>query len=1133
MPSAGSCIEVSNRLEELVGRLNALPGFAEAVASLWAGRGATLGGVWGSSCALVAAALAKMAPGPLVVVLPHAADADAFADDVRLFLPKQVSGDNAAPEPGAAHNGQDGQLPGSVGLHDLRIQRFPAREAFAKEQTLHDEVYGERLRLLKDLSSNHATQLTKRGGEHRTSLIVTSIQALIQGVPPPELLRQQTRLLRVRDSVELDELVSWLVAQGFQNTPGVQLPGEFSRRGGILDVFAPDWLDPVRIEFFGDEIESIRAFEVASQRSLSALQQVNLTALDATAEAREPFASYLPPDTWFLLVEPSELEEEGQRYWNRLERPHDYFTVHDVFQAAYRFPTATAEALAAGSLETTCHLPFESIERFSGDVQRVRRELDAAAAGQEVFLICQTEAETKRLREIFADSQLAAEGRLHFTLGRLRAGFRFRGAGIEHDRQAGRLHYGHVVLISDNELFHRADLVRRCDRRLGRVIDSFLELRKGDLVVHVAHGVARYLGLELIEKGDYVEEHLELEFHGGTKIYVPVSKIDLVQKYVGSTKRRPTLARIGGKSWVRQKNRAEQAVLDLASDLLELQALRASQPGISFAVESDWQREFEAAFPYTETPDQLAAMEAIHADMLRAQPTDRLLCGDVGYGKTELAMRAAFKAVDNGYQVAVLVPTTILAEQHYRTFSERMAEYPFQIARLSRFCTSKEEREIVTRCQGGGVDIVIGTHRLAQPDVQFSNLGLVVIDEEQRFGVDIKERLKKLRETVDVLTLTATPIPRTLHMSLLGLRDISNLETPPADRQAVETHVTRFDADLIRHAVLRELNREGQIFFVHNRVQDIEVLATRLRQIVPEARLAIGHGQMPEGELERVMLGFVNREFDLLLATTIIESGLDIPNANTMFIDEADRYGLADMHQLRGRVGRYKHRAYCYLLVDPNKSLTPAAARRLRAIEEFSEMGAGFAIAMRDLEIRGAGNILGTEQSGHINAVGYELYCTLLENAVRGLKRLPPRITIDVNVTLPGRAYLPRQYVPDMRMKIDLYRRLVRVGSEAELAELRAEMLDRFGPLPEVVERLLRVMLLRLLAARWQIESVHLEDRYLVFAYTSRPQIDRLARASRGAVRVVDARSAYLTLGKELKSPDEILSRVEAVLRAE
>jgi transcription-repair coupling factor (superfamily II helicase) len=483
--------------------------------------------------------------------------------------------------------------------------------------------------------------------------------------------------------------------------------------------------------------------------------------------------------------------------------------------------------------------------------------------------------------------------------------------------------------------------------------------------------------------------------------------------------------------------------------------------------------------------------------------------------------------------VAVLVPTTILAEQHLRTFRARMAEFPITIASLSRFCTHKEARQIIEGLAAGTIDIVIGTHRLAQQDVSFQNLGLVIIDEEQRFGVEVKERLKALRQTVDVLTMTATPIPRTLHLSLLGVRDISNLETPPDDRLAIETRVTRFEPELVRHAVMRELNRGGQIYFVHNRVQDIQKVAHQLEQIVPEARIAIGHGQMPEGELENVMLDFVDHRFDLLLATTIVESGLDIPNANTIFIDEADRYGLADLHQLRGRVGRYKHRAYCYLLIDPHKHLSTTAARRLRAIEEFSQMGAGFAIAMRDLELRGAGNILGTQQSGHIAAVGYELYCELLEQAVRRLKQLPPKVSVEVSVDLPCEAYLPRTYVPDLRLKIDVYRRIARLATIDEWQDLGAELVDRFGPHPAPVERLLSLARLRIWAARHAIESIHVEDQFVVFGYTDRSRIETLAESSAGRLRVVDDSSAYLPVRQDIIESGQVVETVESLLRPE
>ncbi len=1077
MANAATATITSDRLFELVGRLERQEGFAEVVRSLRLGQAATLDGVWGSSCALAAAVLAAEAPASLVVVCPQVDDVDEMVDDLTLFT-------------------------------RLTPERLPAWESLPSERVIHDEVFGERVRLLKMLQ-----------GPEPPGLVVTSIQSLLQPVPDGESLDRQTRSLRTGDEVAIDELSKWLVEGRFHHTSAVELPGEFSVRGGIVDIFAPDWYDPVRVEFFGDEIESIRRFEVAGQRSLATVAAVEVTILEPNFRDRAHLADFLPPQSWFLLIEPGEIEQQGRHYLQRLERPQDFHNVNAVMQQVLRFPSVTASAVAAGSLEVTCRLMIESVERFSGDVNKVRDELDDAGKGQEVFVVCQTEAEVHRLAEIFDSTELARREKLHFAIGSLRSGFR-----LVPDR---------IVLLSSGELFRRAELKRPTRRRLGRIIDSFLELREGDLVVHVAHGLARYRGLKRLEKDHQVAEHLVLEFHGGTKLYVPSSKIGLVQKYVGGAKSRPSLARLGGRTWVRQKQRVREAVTDMAADMLELQAARAARPGISFAVNTQWQREFDASFPYRETDDQLTTIDAIKADMAQARPMDRLMCGDVGYGKTEVAMRAAFKAVDAGYQVAVLVPTTILAEQHHRTFTERMAEFPFEIASLSRFATRKQQTGIVQRLAEGSIDIVIGTHRLAQRDVRFKNLGLVIIDEEQRFGVEVKERLKAYRATVDVLTMTATPIPRTLHMGLLGLRDISNLETPPEDRLAVETRVTRFNAELIRHAVMRELNRGGQIFFVHNRVQDIEIVATRLRQIVPEAELAIAHGQMPEGKLERVMIEFVDQQYDLLLATTIVESGLDIPNANTIFIDEADRYGLADLHQLRGRVGRYKHRAYCYLLIDPNKNLTPTAARRLRAIEEFSEMGAGFAIAMRDLEIRGAGNILGTQQSGHIATVGYELYCQLLEQAVGQLERLPPKPSIDVDLNLPVEAYIPPSYVPDMRLKIDLYRRLARVSSRSELDDFQAELVDRFGSPPPLVKRLISLVETRIAAHAWQVDSIHLEDHYAVLTYTSAPRIRQLADRSGGRLRVVDGRSAYLPLDKRVTQSEAILRELKSLLQPE
>ncbi|WP_425395323.1 transcription-repair coupling factor [Aeoliella sp.] len=1064
-------------LAELTAELERLDGFAEVQASLTAGHSATLGGVWGSSCALATASLVRQCPATLVVIAPRPAMIDTLADDLALFTSTPVT-------------------------------CFRPSEASPSRTVVIDEIECERLRTIKQLAEQPAD----------LRIVVSSIQALMQPVASRDVLAESTRELKTGQVLDVEELREWLTARGCHGTSAVELPGEFAVRGGIVDLYPPDALAPVRLELFGDEIDSIREFDVATQRSLAKRDSVAVTMLDPNSPGRSHFTSYIPEGSWFVIVEPSDVDEEGRFFHERQESPDLLHSTKTTLAEIYKFPSVTAAGIPAGSYETTCHLGFESVERFSGDLQKVRAELESVAGDERVMLVCETPAEIERLNELFAESALLKEDRLEFVTGRLHEGF--------------RIVPRKTVLLSSAELFHRHASVARTSRSYqGRAIDSFLELKQGDLVVHVAHGIGRYRGIKLLEKEGRAEEHLEIEYDGGTRIYVPSFRIELVQKYVGGKKLRPPLAKIGGKAWVRQKKAAEQAVHDLAAEMIELAAKRDARPGIRFPEDTPWQKEFDAAFPYQETPDQLMAIADIKADMQTTRPMDRLLCGDVGFGKTEMAIRAAFKAVDAGYQVAVLVPTTVLAEQHRRTFAERMSEFPYEIAAVSRFCTAGEQKKIIERTKEGKVDILIGTHRLASGDVQFANLGLLIIDEEQRFGVAIKERLKAMRAVVDVLTMTATPIPRTLHLSLLGVRAISNLETPPADRVAVETRVTRFNDELVRSALLRELNRGGQAYFVHNRVHDIKNVAERLGQIVPEARICIGHGQMPEGQLEDVMVKFVNHEYDILLATTIIESGLDIPNANTMFIDDADRYGLADLHQLRGRVGRYKHRAYCYLLVDENRHLSPEAARRLRAIEEFSQMGAGFALSMRDLEIRGAGNLLGTQQSGHIATVGYEMYCAMLEKAVRQFKNLPPPESIDVNIDLPGAAYLPPQYVADARTKIDLYRRLARLTSIEQVDEFAVELSDRFGPVPEVVESLLERSRLRIWAHGWGIHSLHRDGRYVVLAYGNRAKLRRLVERAGGDLRVADAVSAYFLLSDPDGSPEGMLAEIKSLLR--
>jgi transcription-repair coupling factor (superfamily II helicase) len=1128
-----------DHLQDLARIVQTAEGFHPLVASLKNGHGGTVDGAWGSSAALAAAALALHAPSTLLIVLAHPRELDGWCDDL-------------------------------AGFGGLRPVVFPAWDALPSDSARLDEVSGQRLRVLKQLL----------GGEPPRCL-VTTIHALIQPVPDRTQLTQRGRRLRVGASVGPEELAAWLVEHGFHRADAVELPGDFSRRGGIIDVFSPDAEDPCRFEFFGDEITSIRQFSLQTQRSLDDLPEAELMAVNVerwqpsaadgpplrpgekkrhkaaqapadnaatrNGAAKGHLCDYLTADAWTVLVEPDDLEEQGKHLHDRVADARGLFTIAGVFQQLLRFPSTRISALPFLSMEATCHLRIESVERFTGAVARVRDELDSIATADRVLIACHNEAERKRLGEVLGTGQLAQAGRLRLMIGRVRAGFRMVAGAFhlpgarERARSDALLLDTGIVVLGDHELFHREEARQVLPRRRleSRAIDSFLDLAEGELVVHVSHGIARYQGMQVLEKNGQKEEHLALEFREGVRVYVPASKIDLVQKYVGGARTEPELSKLGGTSWQHKKDRVEAAVLDLASEMVDLQALREAQPGIAFPADTEWQAEFEAAFPYQETPDQLTTMAEIKQDMEQPRPMDRLICGDVGYGKTELAVRAAFKAVDNGRQVAVLVPTTVLAEQHFRTFSQRLAEYPFVVEGISRFRTAGEQRRILERLGQGGIDIIIGTHRLVSNDVGFKDLGLVIIDEEQRFGVEHKERLKKLRQMVDVLTLTATPIPRTLHLALLGIRNISNLETPPPDRLAIETRIARFDPQLIRHAILRELNREGQVYFVHNRVYNIKEVASQVQSIVPEARIAVAHGQMPEHELEQAMLRFVRRECDILVATTIIESGLDIPNVNTIFINQADGYGLADLHQLRGRVGRYKHRAYAYLLLDSERGVTPTAGRRLKAIEEFTELGAGFKIALRDLEIRGAGNILGTQQSGHIAAVGYELYCQLLENAVRRLRNQPVRVPLEVTLDLPWTAYLPRDYVPGQRLRIEVYRRLARIRRPDRLADFRQELRDRFGPPPEVAEWLLRLAELRMLAARWQVASIHLEKptetsagaTELVLNYRSPRQIRRLAVRSGGRLRVVDAASAYFRLQPADQEAPSLYASLKDLLR--
>ena len=1068
---------VSEHLLTLSKYFSERPEFIECVDSLRNGQPATFDSVWGSSCALIAAALAESLDQIVIVTTDNRAQ-DFLIDDLSSF-------------------------------YDGRVDRFPSHLLGDVTGTAVDPEYGERLRLIKAIGDRDAS-----------SIIVATVPALLQPTPSRESIFGHAKKIRVGDQLDVEQFVAWLLEHKFHRTTAVELPGEFSMRGGIIDVFATDWEAPVRIELFDDEIESLRQFETSTQLSNANLQEVEVAVVSQDSVPDSNLFEFLPEGTTVLLHEPENLLEHCKRYLERSPDGERLFSWEGLNQQWAKFALASASQVTSGYVGARWQLPIDSVEKFSGDIGDLKLQVDRlyrdSGEKHSLYVLAKVEGELPRVREILASTAAAGEGCLHFGVGCVHAGFRIR------DMQQ--------VIVGCDQMFHRTELRRSGKKRLSKAIDSFLDLREGDLVVHLAHGIGRFRGLEMLDKDGQMTEHLVLEFYGGTKLYVPATKIDLVQKYIGGSKTRPVLAKIGGKSWVKQKASVESAIADMAAEMIELQAQRNGQAGIAFGPDTDWQHEFEQSFPFRETPDQLTAIESIKHDMQTPESMDRLLCGDVGFGKTEVAMRAAFKAVENGYQVGVLVPTTILAEQHFKNFRERMGGFPIRIEKLSRFATTKEIKETKAGLTSGAVDIVIGTHRLVSKDIKFCNLGLVVIDEEQRFGVEHKERLKTLRSAVDVLTMSATPIPRTLHMSLVGVRDISNLETAPAERSGVQTKVLRYNNEVIRDGILREVGRGGQVFFVHNRVKDIHLVKQRLESLIPEVSFRFGHGQMNERDLEDVMTDFIGGKFDCLIATTIVESGLDIPNANTIFINDADRYGLSDLHQLRGRVGRDKRRAYCYLLIAPQKHLNPTAAKRLQAIETFSEMGAGFQISMRDLEIRGAGNLLGSQQSGHIATIGYELYCQLLETAVRRLKHMPAKLQVHVEVDLPVAAYLPDDYVTDRRQKIDLYRRLTRMERFDQVDEIAAELRDRFGKIPPAAKRLITVANLRLEAALWQIYLITMQGKYLTFKFNDRARIAQLSKA-RPIIRIVDDETAMVTLKETTIKPAKLLSLVKSLLQ--
>jgi transcription-repair coupling factor (superfamily II helicase) len=914
-------------------------------------------------------------------------------------------------------------------------------------------------------------------------IIVTTIRAVLQRTVRAEHLKRGRISLKVNEQVDRETLLELLASEGYQRAPMVERRGEFSMRGGILDIY-PITGDPVRLELFGDEIESIRRFDRDTQRSLMDVPEVELLPAEE-GEDGDLITQYLPRGTVAVLEEPSQIRLQA------MEWSHEGWGGQwgDVLALLTAFRPVYLTSWSSPAWDTvdrdprySLDFPVEAQMTFPDRVDGLMKRLPGwLSAGSRVALISN---QTTRLREILVEQKISGlvsdksvslkPGELIMLPGAISEGFRLA--------IAENIYF---EVLSDHEIMgtiRRRRPTRKAERSSLIHMD---ELNPGSLVVHLQHGVGRYTGVRSLVVQGHARDFLALEYAKGDGVFVPVEQLDLIQKYQGFDEGLAKLSKMGGQEWTKARAKAREDADKMAEELLRLYAAREMSTGITYPPDSPWQVEMEEAFPWQETVDQLRVIDEVKADMESHRPMDRLVCGDVGYGKTEVALRAAFKAAVEGRQVAVLVPTTVLAHQHYQTFAERLAAFPVKIDMMSRFRTTRENKQTLDRMAEGEVDIVVGTHRLLSKDVKFKQLGLLIIDEEHRFGVRQKERIKEIRASVDVLAMTATPIPRTLNMALSGIRDMSVIETPPEDRVPIKTYLFEHHPDILQGAITRELAREGQVFVIHNRIEGIERLAQDLRRLVPSARIAVGHGQMPEEGLEKVLMTFLAGEYDVLVCTTIVESGVDIPNVNTIVINNAHHFGLAQLYQLRGRVGRSSRQAYCYLLYPPARELTDDAIKRLETIRDFTHLGAGYQIAMRDLEIRGAGDILGSEQSGNIAAVGFELYCKMLNDAVKTLRGEKPAQTVadetPVVLDVPAAACLPDDYVSDSQQKVALYKKIAQVRSHADLEAVREELRDRFGPPPPDALNLLAMMDIRLKAKGLMIPSIRVKDGKLFF----------------------------------------------------
>ena len=1099
-------------------------------------------GIQGGARAYVLSLVTSRAKRPMLVVCASTREAENLYDDLNFFL-----GEDRAEAP-----------------LRKRLHLFPSWEVLPFENlSPHPDNIAGRLEGLYKLV------------EEPVPILIATPAALMQKAICKESLRRSYLYLVAGQELSRESLLEHLVQWGFQNVPLVEERGDFSVRGGIVDLFSPGYGLPLRLEFDDDRLESVREFNPSTQRTARALEELLLLpmkefslkqsgvegavrrldqrALELEVDRRAkqsllesvrsgipfpgieflvpyfaaplvPVTSYLPPQTLIWLDGADRIEAEAERFgrvtWERNQQAKEehrlvapveelYLNEDEWRDALGAFAQVRGESLTLLAASERAQASMLTVESFlTTDIRQEtahsNKDLTLAPLiehlktweKERVIFVAPTQSDALRLRELLGNYNFqlpiieepvpALSARTDFAqaivCGQLNQGF--------------RLPQAHLVFVTFDEIFgtRKRQPAASVKRHPSHFLTSLSELKQDDYVVHLDHGIGVYRGLKFLKVAGVEGEFLHLEYEGGDRLYLPVDRINMVQKYIGGDGAAPGLDRLGGTAWEKVKAKARKSIFAMAEELVQLYALREARAGTAFAPPDAMYKEFEAAFEYEETPDQQRAIDETLAGMQNKKPMDRLICGDVGYGKTEVAMRAAFLAVEGGRQVAVLAPTTILAQQHLQTFRHRFRNHPVRVEMVSRFLTSKEVADVLQDAAKGKVDVVIGTHRLLQKDVEFQNLGLVVIDEEHRFGVVHKERLKKLRQLVDVLSLTATPIPRTLHMSLVGIRDLSIIETPPVDRLAIQTYVTRYDERLIRDAVRRELERGGQVFFLHNRVETIDRLALKLGELIPEAKIALAHGQMRPKELEKVMVDFLDNKTQVLVCSAIIESGLDFPNANTIIINRADKFGLAQLYQLRGRVGRSHRHAYAYLLIPGEKAITPEAEKRLRALQEIDGLGGGFKLAMHDLEIRGAGNLLGEQQSGQINALGFELYTEMMEKAVQELKgeNVLPEVDPEIRLGIP--AYFPDHYIPDANQRLYFYKRLASLGNQQELMELKEEIVDRFGPYTTVVENLFLVMNLRRTLKEFLVQQISVSDErvYLLFHPESPVKVEKL-----------------------------------------